>query len=225
MTLTENARAPQQDRSRETRDLILETTLRALARIGWNATTTSVVAVESGVSRGAIQHHFPTKEALMRGVLEYMYESRNTSEFSITAEVPADVDRFEYIAEQVLHYYASDHFKAALQMWTAAIGDPEFSEQLQLHGDRLARAVYDRVVVVLNADTSDLRTHRLIQTTLDLSRGLGLADVLRDDSRRRKSVAKFWASELRSIVQLAPGAAVAGAGADATAPASAANTS
>lgn len=204
MTLTENARAPQQDRSRDTRDLILETTLRALARVGWNATTTTVVAFESGVSRGAIQHHFPTKEALMRGVLEYMYESRNTSEFSINSEVPAGVDRFDYIAEQVLHYYASDHFKAALQMWTAAIGDPEFSEQLQLHGDRLARAVYDRVVAALNADTSDLRTHRMIQTTLDLSRGLGVADVLRDDSRRRNSVAKFWASELRSIKQLDP---------------------
>ncbi len=201
MTLTETARAPQQDRSRDTRDLILQTTLKALAHTGWNGTTTTVVAAQSGVSRGAIQHHFPTKEALMRGALEYMYESRNTSEFSITDDVPDGTDRFEYITEQVLHYYASDHFKAALQMWTAAIGDPEFNAQLQMHGDRLARAVYDRVVVVLNADTSDLRTHRLIQSTLDLSRGLGLADVLRDDSQRRVSMAKFWAEELRSIKQ------------------------
>lgn len=202
MTLTETARAPQQDRSRDTRDLILETTMKELAHTGWNGTTTTVVAARSGVSRGAIQHHFPTKEALMRGVLEYMYESRNTSEFSINDDVPEGVDRFEHITEQVLSYYASDHFKAALQMWTAAIGDTAFSEQLQLQGDRLARAVYDRVVAVLDADTSDLRTHRLIQTTLDLSRGLGLADVLRDDSHRRTSMAKFWAEELRSIKQL-----------------------
>lgn len=202
MALTEAERTPQQERSRDTRDLILETTLRTLASVGWNGTTMSLVAARSGVSRGAIQHHFPTKEALMRGVLDYMYESRNIDEFSLAAPVPPGLDTYEYMAEHVLSYYASDHFKAALQMWTAAIGDPNFSSQLKEHGDRLARAVYDRVVIVLNADTSDLRTHRLIQATLDLARGLGLADVLRDDSQRRKSMAKFWAEELRSITRL-----------------------
>jgi hypothetical protein len=54
-------------------------------------------------------------------------------------------------------------------------------------------------VELLNADDSDTRTHRLIQLTLDIARGLGLADTLTDDSKRRRALARTWAEELRTI--------------------------
>lgn len=198
VTVTETAREPKQDRSRETRERILESTVECLATKGWQATTTSVVADHSGVSRGALQHHFPTREELVLTVLDYMFESR-VDRFQLDDEPPPGVDRFDCLVEQVLAYYASDQFKAALQIWTAAIGQPGLQEQLRPHEDRFSRTLYRRVAEVLGADTSDARTHRLIQTTLDLARGLGLADVLSDDSRRRQSIARFWAGELRSI--------------------------
>ena len=54
----------------------------------------------------------------------------------------------------------------------------------------------------LGADDSDPRTHRLVQATLDLARGLGLADVLSDDSRRRAEIVKVWASVLDASLAL-----------------------
>jgi len=47
-------------------------------------------------------------------------------------------------------------------------------------------------------------THRLVQATLDLARGLGLADVLTDDSRRRTEVVKQWAAQLDSTLVRVP---------------------
>lgn len=202
MTLTETPRAPKQDRSRDTRDRILETAMDCLVTRGWQGTTTLVVADLSGVSRGALQHHFPTREDLVDGVLGHMYENRISGQFTINTVVPEGLDVFDFLVEQVLGYYASDHFKAALQIWTAATGNKHLQEQLVPYERRFARALYDQAVAALDADVSDERTHRLIQSTLDLARGLGLADVLSDDSHRRKSITQFWAGELRSIKRL-----------------------
>src|SRR6478736_2637455 len=64
-------REPQQDRSRVTRQRLLEATIDCLAENGWAATTVGVVATRAGVSRGATQHHFPTREDLITAALEY----------------------------------------------------------------------------------------------------------------------------------------------------------
>ncbi|MFF2768616.1 TetR family transcriptional regulator, partial [Streptomyces bacillaris] len=53
--------APKQDRSRATRQRLLEAAVACLAEHGWAGSTVSVVAERAGVSRGAAQHHFPTR--------------------------------------------------------------------------------------------------------------------------------------------------------------------
>ena len=77
--------------------------------------------------------------------------------------------------------------------------DDELRAQILPLERKFARGAHDMVVQMLNADDSDPHTHRLIQATLDLARGLGLADVLTDDSVRRTNVAKAWAQQLTGI--------------------------
>ena len=67
---------PKQDRSRATRRRLLETTIRCLARHGWEASTVGFIAAETGISRGALQHHFRTREDLILAALEFMFEER-----------------------------------------------------------------------------------------------------------------------------------------------------
>ncbi len=198
---------PKQDRSRVTRERILASAIECLAELGWQATTTTVVARRIGISRGALQHHFPTREDLFLTALDVMFEQIPMADLG-AAGVPADDDeRFEYLVEQVIGYYAGDVFKAALQMWTAAAGEPTLAERIRPLEAKFARGVFEQAVELLDADISDERTRRLIQTTLDLARGLGLADVLTDDSARRARIAKFWAGELRSIKRRGSGSA------------------
>lgn len=189
-------RLPQQDRSRETRTRILEATIDRLARTGWQATTTAAVADRCGISRGALQHHFPTREELFLTALEHMFVEQSALP---KAKPAVGSDRFDILVEQVLDYYASDLFKAALQVWTAAAAEPALRGRILPLEAKFARGVYDQAVRVLDADISDERTRRLIQATLDLARGLGLADLLSDDAARRRKIAQFWAAELRSI--------------------------
>ena len=53
--------APKQDRSRATRQRLLEAAVACLAERGWAGSTVAVVAERAGVSRGAAQHHHPAR--------------------------------------------------------------------------------------------------------------------------------------------------------------------
>ena len=63
-------RVPQQERSRITREGLLRAAVDVLAEQGWAAATVATVAARAGVSRGAAQHHFPTRESLVTATLE-----------------------------------------------------------------------------------------------------------------------------------------------------------
>ncbi len=55
----------------ETRSKICEAAIRAAARDGLLSMTLDNVAKEAGVSKGGVMYHFPSKDELVSGVLEY----------------------------------------------------------------------------------------------------------------------------------------------------------
>ncbi len=71
---TEPRKRPTQSRSRETVKAMLEATARLLADSGVEALTTNHVAELAGVSIGSLYQYFPTKEALIAGVIEHRLE-------------------------------------------------------------------------------------------------------------------------------------------------------
>jgi AcrR family transcriptional regulator len=205
------AREPKQDRSRVTRQRLLEATIDSLAEQGWVATTVGVVAERAGVSRGATQHHFPTREDLITGALEYMFDTRMDSARREAQEIPAGPVRTKLVVERLVEYYTGPMFKAALQVWTAASADPELRDRIVPLEERFGRRAHKMAVENLGVDDNDPVTHRLVQATLDLARGLGLADVLTDDARRRAEVVRSWAEVLDASLNARLSAAPAGA--------------
>ncbi|WP_072805664.1 TetR/AcrR family transcriptional regulator [Rhodococcoides yunnanense] len=199
------AREPKQDRSRATRQRLLEATIESLSEHGWGATTVGVVAERAGVSRGATQHHFPTREDLITAALEYMFDTRMEHARAEAVAVPPGPARTEAVVERLVEYYTGPLFKAALQVWTAAAADPEMRSRVLPLEEKFGRVAHRTAVAHLGADDSDPQTHRLVQATLDLARGLGLADVLSDDSRRRAEIVRAWAGVLDASLKIDEG--------------------
>lgn len=193
---------PKQDRSRITRQRLLEATIECLAERGWATTTVSVVAERAGVSRGAAQHHFPTREDLITAALEYMFDTRTEQALArskaAAAGLTTGVERTEAVVAGMVESCTSPLFKAALQVWTHAAADPALRERIVPLEARFGRVSHHRAVEALGVDDSDPVAHRLVQATLDLARGLGLADVLTDDSQRRKEIIRQWAVTLHA---------------------------
>ncbi|QLY30721.1 TetR/AcrR family transcriptional regulator [Nocardia huaxiensis] len=194
---------PKQDRSRATRQRLLEATIDCLAEMGWAAATVAVVAERAGVSRGAAQHHFPTREDLITAALDYMFDTRMVqamAEAKSLGGIAEGVGRTEAVVTALVEGYTTPFFRAALQVWTHAAADPALRELIVPMEARFGRTQHRLAVDALGVDDSDPVAHHLVQATLDMARGLGLADVLTDDSLRRKKVVQQWAHTLHSAL-------------------------
>lgn len=61
------------ERGKATRERLVATAADLFARDGYEATSIDAVLAESGVSRGALYHHFANKQALFEAVLLHVY--------------------------------------------------------------------------------------------------------------------------------------------------------
>ncbi|MBM7776209.1 AcrR family transcriptional regulator [Actinokineospora baliensis] len=189
----EVGREPRQDRSRATRQRLLEAAVDCLAEVGWTGSTVAVVAERAGVSRGAAQHHFPTREDLFTAAIGYVTDQRLAFLRSALPTLPAGQDRTRFVVEAIGEMYAGKLFKAALQLWVAAASDEQLLAQVVPLEARVGREAHQVTVFALGADETRPGVREVVQATLDLARGLGLANLLTDDAKRRRRVLGEWA--------------------------------
>jgi AcrR family transcriptional regulator len=184
-------RVPKQDRSRATRQRLLEAAVACLAEHGWAGSTVSVVAERAGVSRGAAQHHFPTREDLFTAAVEYVAEERSTALRALFPE-GAHGDRHAVVAALV-DLYTGPLFRAALHLWVAASNEEQLRPRVTELESRVGRETHRIAVDLLAADESVPGVRETVQGLLDMARGLGLANLLTDDAARRERVVAQWA--------------------------------
>ncbi|EHY87136.1 TetR/AcrR family transcriptional regulator [Saccharomonospora azurea] len=194
------AREPRQERSRTTRRRLMEAAVDCLAELGWTGTTVGVVAERAGVSRGAAQHHFPTREDLVVATVEFLAEEQIAELRERAGTLPPGRRRAEPVARLLLNLYTGTKFRAALHLWVAASTDDALRAVLGPLEAKVGREAHRVAVDLLDADESRPGVRETVQATLDLARGLGLADLLSDDSRRRQRLVRQWARMLEPIV-------------------------
>lgn len=187
---------PKQDRSRATRERLLEAAVASLAESGWARTTVATVAARAGVSRGAAQHHFPTRGDLVTAAIRHMTQVR-LEEVRSTLEAPPDgSNRTRWALDRLAGLYTTTLFTAALHVWTEAAVDAELRAHVIPLERALALEAYQLAVTLLDVDGDDPHVRTVVSGTLDLARGLGLANILTDDTRRRSRILDAWAEQL-----------------------------
>lgn len=182
-------RSPKQDRSRATRQRLLEAAVACLAEHGWAGSTVAVVAERAGVSRGAAQHHFPTREDLFTAAVEYVAEERCDM---LRALFPQGATDRAAVVTAVVDLYTGPLFRAALHLWVAASNEEQLRDQVTELEGRVGREAHRIAVELLAADESRPGVRETVQGLLDMARGLGLANLLTDDRPRRERVVRQW---------------------------------
>ncbi|WP_199433083.1 TetR/AcrR family transcriptional regulator [Qaidamihabitans albus] len=193
-------RQPQQERSRTTRRRLVDAAVECLGERGWNGTTVAVIAERAGVSRGAAQHHFPTREDLVAAAVEFVGEEQIVELRKRAAALPEGPSRAGPVADMLLDLYTGRMFRAALHLWVAASTDEKLRAALVPLEARVGREAHRVAVELLGADESRPGVRETVQATLDLARGLGLANLLTDDTKRRRQIARQWAKILEPTV-------------------------
>jgi AcrR family transcriptional regulator len=200
VTLPEPApvREPRQERSRTTRRALVDAAVSCIAELGWDRTTMTVIAERAGVSRGAVQHHFPTREALVTAAaVEHVSEEQLRHLKARAAGLPAGRARVEPVVDILLDLYTGPTFRAALHMWVAASTDEALRAVVMPLQAEVGREAHRMAVELLGVDEAHRGVRELVQATLDLARGLGLATLLADDTARRRQIAAQWSLVLR----------------------------
>ena len=191
-------RVPQADRTRAMRARLMEATVELLVERGFAGTSTTLVSERAGVSRGAQLHHFPTKNDLVVAAVEHLAERRGVPSSRGAPPRscrPGDGVRVRVVA-MLGDHFSSPVFAAALELWVAARTDEALLAAVGPLEQRVGRETHRITVAALGADESRPGVRELVQATLDLVRGLGLASTISDDSARRRRILREWADVL-----------------------------
>ena len=194
--MTTSTRIPQEERTRTMRLRLLEATVECLVERGYSSTSTTLVSERAGVSRGAQLHHFPTKNDLVVAAVEHLTEMRGAELAAAVDKLPRGARRTRAVLTMLGDHFSSPVFTAALELWVAARTDDVLLAAVGPLEQRVGREVHRLTVEALGADESKPGVRELVQATLDLVRGLGLADTISDDARRRRRILDHWADVL-----------------------------
>lgn len=178
------------------RQRLLEATVDCLVDHGWSGTSTTLVSQRAGVSRGAQLHHFPTKQDLVLAAVEHVMTSRRAELTGAGANLPSGPKRTRAVLEMLSEHFTSKVFVAALELWVAARDLPDLHAEVVPLEARVGREIHQLTASLLDVDESVPGHRELIQATLDLMRGLGLANTITDDTKRRNRILDQWATTL-----------------------------
>ncbi|WP_326600365.1 TetR/AcrR family transcriptional regulator [Streptomyces sp. NBC_01803] len=119
------ARRTQDERRSRTRARLLDATMDCLADLGWAGTTTTEVARRAGVSRGAQQHHYPTRMALVAAALEHLLAAQRLAYEAAFTELPPERHNVEGALDLLWEVFRSRPARALLELAMAARTDEE----------------------------------------------------------------------------------------------------
>ena len=189
---------PQQDRSRATRESLLEAALESLAELGWHGTTVVAVAARAGVSRGAAQHHFTTRDDLVRATLERVFDDFVENLRKRAAERTGD-DRMLAAIESLADAWTETAGRASMQVWSAAATDPALRALALPFESRMSKDLFDVAAELLGADVEQPHVRDSIRLTLHMLRGRGLGMLVRPELQRHRAELAQWAAVLAAM--------------------------
>jgi AcrR family transcriptional regulator len=116
-----------QERSLATRAALLDAAIECLVDRGYAATTTIETARRAGVSRGAQQHHFPTKADLLATAVERLFDRRRSEFLEAFASIDPQTERLDAAMDLLWSMFRGPVFVAWTELWVAARTDPELA--------------------------------------------------------------------------------------------------
>ncbi|MFF0542339.1 TetR/AcrR family transcriptional regulator [Nocardia thailandica] len=120
----------QSERRAATVDALLTATIQVLIDGGYAALTTRRVAERAGVSQGAQQHYFPTKNALVDAALHRMVEELAAEAVATPLVAETERDRAAELLDRLWDLHNLPICPAVIELLNAARTDTELAEQV-----------------------------------------------------------------------------------------------
>ena len=133
----------QEERRARTRTRLLDATVDCLVELGWSGTSTTEVASRAGVSRGAQQHHYPTKRELVAAAVEHLLERQRLAYEQAFAILPPERRNVEGALDLLWNVFRQRPALALLELVVAARTDDELKPLCIDMNERVLRTIRD----------------------------------------------------------------------------------
>jgi AcrR family transcriptional regulator len=204
-------RRTQEERSATTRAKVLDATVASVIEHGYAATTSAVIAERAGVSRGAQQYHFPSKEGLVTAVVEHLARRVGLELRDAATRLPTNSSRVDAAIDLLWQHFSAPLFPALLELMVAARTDHELAAVVGEMSSRLTVALNRQTRDVFGPDISRNRSFNLmLEMTLDLLSGLalqratGIGDPRLRIRTERRVLAAWKEMAARMLMESAP---------------------
>ena len=162
------------ERGAQTRQRLLEATIECLGKLGYARMSTNDVVKKTGVSRGALAHHFPSKAHLVAEAAAYLINMRIRYTISKFKAIDGGSPDFRIDIETKWKAYEK-WFPANIEFMVASRTDPELREHFSSAIDRYARELEE-----MQMDTS--QHDKIVQYVMGcFIRGLCLERLVNPD--------------------------------------------
>jgi AcrR family transcriptional regulator len=192
-------RRTQQERRQATQAAVLAAALEVLIADGYANFSASRVAARAGVSRGALERYFPTKNELLLAATQHAMDAAVAhAERLASGNGEHTVERFLRDSE---HFFFGPLYRAMLELAIAATSDKELAKPhrpiVRRARKSLNRIWLDRLSA---AGFSRKSAERFILLTHYLLRGLFVVDTWLPYETNRRAVIKEWSALVPAVL-------------------------
>ncbi len=131
----------QQRKSAQTRTAILEAAIDCLSKHGYSGMTTQLIAKAANISRGAMLHHYATKQDLVAALIDYTFYKRMEWFLAEIGKL-SEKQRIQDMAGIDVYWQSllTRYYRGYLELSIAAVTDPELNATFMPKAQR-----YDRL--------------------------------------------------------------------------------
>ena len=197
-----------QQRSLETRQLLMEATIECLCDMGFHRASTNEIVRRAGVSRGAMLHHYPTKRDLLVAAFAWVHEEISADVETLVRDAQQDdIEWSDLLDEMMTRYFSGRTWEAFVEIMVGARTDSEMQAQLR----PIVANYYDRIDHVwqthftTHLPDSDVAT--LINLSLCVLRGMAFQMLIRDDPDYYQSMMAQWKKMIAPLIHRSSNAA------------------
>ena len=153
-----------------------------LAELGWSGTSMTEVAHRAGVSRGAQQHHYPTKMLLVAAALEHLLERQRLTFERAFADLPEGRRNVEGALDLLWETFRQAPSLALMELSMAARTDESLRELSIGLNERVIQVILETFLRLFPTSVDERLAGVLIRSVFAALIGLTLQNALDDDA-------------------------------------------
>ncbi|MCW2859860.1 MAG: transcriptional regulator, TetR family [Actinoallomurus sp.] len=173
--------------------------MECLVELGWAGTSTTEVARRAGVSRGAQQHHYPTKMLLVAAALEHLLERQRFAYERAFAGLPESERNVEGALDLLWTTFRQAPSLALMELAMAARTDETLRDLSIGINERVVQVILETFHRLFPASLDEQVANTLIRSLFATFIGLTLQNSLDDDAHGHQAAVL---TQLKSFARL-----------------------